>query len=396
MATFTAVASSVQEWNLHTGGIESCRTARYDNDSDLGGIIHGIHNLPPCGSTLLFFSNKSEEPQDSWEPPDDVSAVTPTGNLETCRLDPNVLTLDFVDLKIDEENQEAIYVCNAAKLIFQQHGMPQGNPWSRAVQFGDELITKTFPADSGFSASYRFTIEESVPKALEIVIERPDLYTITCNGKSIDAAKDAWWLDKAFGRLDLSDAAKIGENVVTLTAAPLTIYHELEPAYVIGGFGVEAAESGFTIKPAKPMELGSWKEQGMALYGHSVAYTREFAIAEKGGRYDVILHDWYGSVAKVVVNDEPAGVIGFQTGQTEELAWKLDVTDRIRPGNNTIEVIVIGTLKNTLGPHHAGKMVGKAWPHAFEQGPETGPPPGNKYDTLDYGLFEPFSLLNSR
>ena len=59
-------------------------------------------------------------------------------------------------------------------------------------------------------------------------------------------------------------------------------------------------------------------------------------------------------------------------------------------------VTVIGTLKNTLGPHHAGEMVGRAWPHAFEQGPETGPPPGEKYHTLDYGLFEPFTLLNVR
>jgi hypothetical protein len=57
------------------------------------------------------------------------------------------------------------------------------NPWDSAVQFKDELIRKTFPAGSGFTASYKFTIEEAVPKDLAIVIERPDLYTITCNGQ---------------------------------------------------------------------------------------------------------------------------------------------------------------------------------------------------------------------
>ena len=29
---------------------------------------------------------------------------------------------------------------------------------------------------------------------------------------------------------------------------------------------------------------------------------------------------------------------------------------------------------------------------AFRVGPETGPPPGNAYSTLAYGLFEPFVL----
>jgi hypothetical protein len=55
-------------------------------------------------------------------------------------------------------------------------------------------------------------------------------------------------------------------------------------------------------------------------------------------------------------------------------------------------VTVVGTLKNTLGPHHAGKISGTAWPAIFHQGPETGPPPGAAYDTLGYGLFEPFVL----
>jgi hypothetical protein len=64
----------------------------------------------------------------------------------------------------------------------------------------------------------------------------------------------------------------------------------------------------------------------------------------------------------------------------------------IKRGKNTVEVVVIGTLKNTLGPHHAGKGLGSAWPGMFQQGPETGPPAGKDYHTVDYGLFEPFVL----
>ena len=374
-------AGSIEEWNLHTAAAASYSSVRKD-----GALLCADFTLPPCGSLLLFLSDQAAGSGESGAGKSSPVIASPDSPAIR-RLDPNVLTLDYVDLEVGGQSHKSIYAFKAAQAIFQKHGLPDGNPWSSAVQFGDELITKTFPADSGFSSSYRFTIEGSVPQSLEIVIERPDLYTITCNGQPVEAAKDAWWLDKAFGRIDLGKVAKVGENVVAIAASPLTIWHELEPAYVIGDFNVEPAESGFVIKPAKPLQLGSWKAQGMPLYGHSVSYSQEFDVAQVGGKFVVNLPKWYGSVAKVVVNGKPAGHIAFQP-------WELDVTDHIQPGKNTIEVVVIGTLKNMLGPHHAGEMVGRAWPNAFQQGPETGPPAGGAYHTLDYGLFEPFTLLH--
>ena len=74
--------------------------------------------------------------------------------------------------------------------------------------------------------------------------------------------------------------------------------------------------------------------------------------------------------------------------------WEVDVTDAIKKGDNVVEVIVTGTLKNTLGPHHAGSGVGSAWPGMFQQGPEH-QPPGNSYHTLGYGLFAPMELICS-
>jgi hypothetical protein len=68
------------------------------------------------------------------------------------------------------------------------------------------------------------------------------------------------------------------------------------------------------------------------------------------------------------------------------------VTKLVKKGTNTIEVRVIGTLKNTLGPHHNGPGLGSAWPGSFQRGPESGPPAGDQYHTVDYGLFEPFVL----
>jgi hypothetical protein len=226
-----------------------------------------------------------------------------------------------------------------------------------------------------------------LPERLSIVIERPDLYTITCNGKKVSTGSNTWWLDKAFGRIDLTKAAQLGENVVTIQASPFTIYHELESAYVLGTFRLKAADSGFVIlgESQPSLTLGSWKGQGYPLYSTGVSYSSTFIAPRRAGKYVVELGRWYGSVAEVIVNRKSAGHIACQP-------WQCDVTKFIKAGTNTIEVRVIGTLKNTLGPHHNGTLRGSAWPASFQKAPENGPPPGNSYDTIDYGLYEPFTL----
>jgi hypothetical protein len=99
----------------------------------------------------------------------------------------------------------------------------------------------------------------------------------------------------------------------------------------------------------------------------------------------VALPQWLGSVAKVSVNGKLAGYI-------DAPPWECDVTKRIKRGENNIEITIIGTLKNTLGPHHGNPALGAAWPSAFHVGPNPGPPAGTNYSTVGYGLFVPFEL----
>lgn len=94
---------------------------------------------------------------------------------------------------------------------------------------------------------------------------------------------------------------------------------------------------------------------------------------------------WYGAVAKVVVNGKTAGWISSPP-------WETDVTKALKRGENEIELVVIGTLKNTLGPHHGNPGLGSAWPGMFQRAPSPGPPPGADYSTVGYGLFAPFVL----
>ncbi len=125
----------------------------------------------------------------------------------------------------------------------------------------------------------------------------------------------------------------------------------------------------------------------MPFFAAGVAYRQKFQIDQPGGRYRVSAARWYGSVATVTVNDKLCGHLVSQP-------WEVDVTDAVRAGENEVEIVVVGTLKNTLGPHHAGTVVGSAWPGMFQQGPPQGPPPGSAYHSIGYGLYEPFVLLH--
>ncbi|MBL7185601.1 MAG: hypothetical protein ISS70_04695 [Phycisphaerae bacterium] len=368
----------VERWHPDTGEI-----AAYPSIRNATGTRVRFE-LPPCGSLLLFLARESREPARAKS--QSTVTIRPQGVFDIRRGQDNVLTLDYVDVTAGGETKKNIYFYQASQFAFAQNGMER-NPWDSAVQFGDELIKTTFPARSGFEAVYRFNITEEVPRPLYIAIERPDLYSITCNGKSVSPVKGQWWLDKAFGKIDITNAAKSGENTVTIKALPMTIYHEIEPAYLLGDFALKATETGFAVEPGSvsTLNLGVWNKQGHPFYAADVAYSRNFVVARPAGRYVVELQDWYGSVAEVLVNGRSAGFVAYRP-------WEIDVTDVIVPGLNRISVVVTGTLKNMLGPHHAGTDLGAAWPNMFHRAPQSGPPPGDKYHTIGYGLFKPFVL----
>ncbi len=366
-----------ESWSLYTGEVKPFPFAR------IGAGMSVKFDLPPCGSLLLFLSQKAVEAE---FPHEAVATLAASGPVKTERLEPNILAVDYVDITAGGETKRDLYCYQANQFAWRKNGLER-NPWDSAVQFKDELIRKTFPAESGFTASYKFSLEGAVPKNLAIVIERPDLYTITCNGQPVKAKPNDWWLDKAFGRMDIASVARTGENVVTIKASPFTMYHELEPAYVLGDFALKPADKGFVIVPDQNLtsDHTGWNLQGHPFYSAGVSYREQFEVKKRAGRFVVALPKWYGSVAKVIVNGKAAGFI-------DAPPWECDVTKWVKRGQNEVAVTVFGTLKNTLGPHHGKATLGAAWPGSFHAGPSPGPPPGINYSTVAYGLFEPFVL----
>lgn len=373
-------APRLQRLDLVTGRIEPHPAQRE------GGRLVVFIELPPAGS-LLLYAGKAPVGAAVIERAGREHVLSPARPLDVRRLGPNAIRLDYCDLTLAGQEHRGLYFYRAAQTIYKHYGFSEGNPWDHAIQYKSSILDRDrFPPDSGFEASFQFGLAPGVNRqGLAVVVERPHLWQVSVNDRSVSVKPGEWYLDSSFGVYDIASLAVAGRNTIRLVARPFTVHHELEPVYVIGDFGVEPVAGGFRLVPAPALSLGSWKAQNLPFYSHWVSYAKTYRIGPPGGRYKVRLGRWLGTVAEVRVNGRPAGFIAWQP-------YEADITDALQAGENRIEVLVSGSHKNLLGPHHGNIRPGISDPWSFRNAPEQ-QPPGSAYHQLDYGLMEDWQLI---
>lgn len=344
-------------------------------------------NLPPAGSLLLFISDKKQAGYDLPLEKAELSPVPPASEISVRRDKPNVLTLDFCDLSLAGETFRNLHNCDATDKVFRYYGFANGNPWNTSVQFKTETVDRdTFSVNTGFNVVYHF-LTEGKPDLSDamIVVERPSLWNVFINDQKISANKDEWWLDKDFGVFHCGNFIKDGDNTIALEMKPMSVYAEIEPVYLLGNFSLKSASRGWIVTPPPAgYRTGSWKDQGMPFYPDRISYTKEFEVAGENSNYILKMGKWNGTITEVNVNGKAAGVIAYPP-------YILDISDNIRPGRNIIEVKVIGSNKNLLGPFHTDAKPGMAAPAYWRN--VAAYPSGDKYKMIDYGLMDDFYLF---
>ena len=372
--------TSITRLDLSTGA-----TLPYPARRD-GTSIEMSFELPPAGS-LLLVTGGEVKPASSVPSTAEARPVAPAAPLVVQRTSPNTLTIDYCDLKLGDTVEKGLYYYVAGEKVFRHHGLGT-DPWNAAVQYNTSILDQNkFPPGSGFQATFYFQVSDSADRsALRAVIERPELWKVAINGHPITNRPREWWLDRAFGVYDISPHVIAGRNAITLTASPMSVHHELEPVYVIGNFGLESQPSGWRLTAPSPLSTGAWKQQGLPFYSNTVSYSGTYRLPT-AGRVMVQLGDWHGTVAEVLVNGTSAGVIGWQP-------YELDITSLVRKGDSRVEVVVYGSLKNLLGPHHGKINRGLTGPPSFRNAPAA-QPPGASYDLEPYGLMEDFRVLHA-
>lgn len=355
--------------------------------SKKGDKLSTSFRIEPAGSLLLYCSAKRPESYPERPRKAGSNAVTATSRTTVSRLRDNALTIDFCDVTVKGETHKKQHFSRAADIAFKAHGFANGNPWNTSVQYKRNILDRDNFKDGGFTASYHFTVNDAFDySGIKLVSERPELFTVKINGHIVEALPGEWWLDRSFGVYPIGGQVKKGSNTVELSISPMRIFAEIEPVYITGNFSVVPEQEGWSIgAPQESFTLGSWKDQKQPFYSWDMSYSKAYTLDDLTGRYAVKLNKWNGTVAEVYVNGRKAGIIAFDP-------WQLDVTPYLKEGGNTIDVRVIGSLKNLLGPHYRNPAPGLASPWHWKNVDK--PIPGKEYQMMDYGLMEDFELIH--
>jgi len=353
------------------------------------GMMTASFKVEPAGSLLLFSSYSSKGGYEVRAVENATNIIAATGETTVKRMKDNAMTIDFCDITVKGQTHKNVHFSNAADIIYKAHGFNNGNPWNTSVQYKRNILDRGDFKDGGFSATYSFTVNDDFDySAMQLVTERPELFTVKINGTPVTPIPGKWWIDKSFGVYSIGANVKKGVNTVELSIAPMSIFAEAEPIYILGDFSVVPETKGWSISsPVANLTLGSWKEQKQPFYSWDVKYGKTYNITNLSGNYVVKLNKWSGTVAEVYVNGTKAGIIGYDP-------YQLNITPYLKEGSNNIEVSIIGSLKNLLGPHYRNPAPGLASPGHWKNIREQ--IPGLNYQMMDYGLMEDFSLFGEK
>jgi hypothetical protein len=318
------------------------------------------------------------------------SEVKPITNLFINRCKENVLTIDYLDIRFGNSHLKDCHFFKAADTLFSYYGFENGNPWFWSVQFKKQTVERdTFGRNTGFEAIYNFEVDKScINIPLQAVVEQSGLYTVFINDVPVEATPGKWYLDRDFGVYDLTGHIRAGNNQIVLKANPMSVYAELQAVYILGDFSLISQPKGWKIIPPSSLQTGSWKSHGMPFYADAVSYEEEVML-EKGKSYFVELDKWAGIVAEVKVNHGSAGIIGWKP-------YRLDISDFVTDGENNIEILIYGSLKNLIGPYHNfPPRRGIMTPFEYKYPTHLTMPAGKDYDQLDYGLMNNFKVIEA-
>ncbi|MDY3069400.1 MAG: glycosyl hydrolase [Parabacteroides sp.] len=371
--------NAVLELDAMTGKVYTYPSEKENN------TLSADFKIEPAGSLLLYFSNKSQGDYPKKTSLADGIKLESEGAVLVKRMRENALNVDFCDLTVKGKTYKNIYFAEAANIAFKEYGFVNGNPWNTSVQYKRNILDRDTFKTGGFTVKYNFRINDKFDYSdIKLVAERPEYFTVSINGEKLSANPGEWWLDRSFGVYSVGNKLKQGVNTVEMSVSPMSIFAEIEPVYIIGDFSVVPEDKGWSISsPVEKLTLGSWKSQKQPFYSWDVSYSKDYNISNPEKHYAVKLNSWNGTVAEVYVNGEKAGIIASDP-------YMLDVTSYIKAGKNNIEVRVIGSHKNLLGPHYNNPAPGLASPWHWKNIKQQ--IPGNEYQMIDYGLMEEFDL----
>ncbi|MEW5718058.1 MAG: glycosyl hydrolase [Chloroflexota bacterium] len=364
----------LEEWDPLTGETRGVFASARD------GALHFSAEFPPAGSRLYVVdpagAPETIRPQTKlWNLHGDTRPASFIG--PACaftRTDPNVLTLDMCEYRFDNAAWSAtMEVWRAQDAVRKTLGMRE-NYRNRLPQ-RYKWATAPHPKDGApISMRFRFNVRDVPSDPVYLLVEGAEQFEIALNGERVSNAPVGWYLDRVFHKVALP-ALKSDENELILSCA-YTNHMEIEDCFILGDFAV-SPERVIVAEP-RLLHFGDWTKQGYLHYAGSMIYHGEVEY-RAGDQVRVRLGEYRAVHVAVFVNGKLAGHIPWQA------ANDLDITRFLALGDNAIDIEVVSSPRNMLGPLHLapGREPWTEW-RSFRRTDETFTP---EYVVYPWGLY---------
>ncbi|MCE5250812.1 hypothetical protein LLG96_11390 [bacterium] len=372
----------LEEWNPENGTSHSLPCSIGD-----GTITTGL-TFAPAGLHILVLDESAKPETVTNDSPVPVRKIDLKNTWSFTRNHPNAITLDYCQFRTDDMDgwSEEMPVLKTHKLLCDMKK--------------NQSVTLRFTFDSGIKP----------PDGTFLVLETPEQFAITVNGRETEKNDAGYFWDISFRKISIGNRLVKGRNTIDLTCffigdidayietidpgkreterKRLSYGMELESVYIAGDFRVKqtsADKFAFAEEPSGEILTGDLGPQGYWFYPGSMTYSQRFVLPERSTFKRAVLHCGHidAVVSRAVVNGHEAGYLAWQP-------LELDITPWVKSGENTIEIEVIGSLRNLLGPHHHIEQEPRfTGPWHFEYGDNW----ADSYHFVPFGITGDVSVL---
>jgi hypothetical protein len=293
----------------------------------------------------------------------DQSIPLPKSSWVIERIDDNVITLDYASWKEGQSEWSA----RPMPVIAIQHRLND-------LKYDGPLVLR-----------YPVVVNKlDLDRKVHLVVEYPQRYQICVNGNPVEYAGLPFWRDIRWLPIDITGTLAEGENVIEMRCDhfqhgdlanvedQMARYGtEIEAIYLIGDFavmgqpleekpvsdhweefglppiGIQCFANQFYLCNQMPLSFGDTTVQGLPFYAGRLQFKTLLPTLDINNDFRVFVRidQLDGAVAEVLVD-------GKRIGCFVSHPLKVDITEALSAGGHELTIVVYGTLRNLLGPHH--------------------------------------------
>ncbi|MEW6237700.1 MAG: glycosyl hydrolase [Candidatus Omnitrophota bacterium] len=170
-------------------------------------------------------------------------------------------------------------------------------------------------------------------------------FAIAINGIPVEKSVECEGFDRLLTAFDASEHIRRGENILTVSSAAHfhDAGHIAEMLSLHGDFALIECEGQQVItQPSMKIKTGSWADQGYPFYSGAGIYRQNLCITEALAEHRFFLQfEKVADLVEIAINGELAGTLWRPP-------WRMEVTSKVRIGENLFEFRAVNSLANRL------------------------------------------------